>query len=604
MEKRNNIMSIALYGVPISGGFAIGRAHLLQQSMDDVPHYEISEEDIESEIKRFENAIKETRRQLEQLRTNIPENAPTELGAFISLHLMLLNDANIVRDPTELIKKQKINAEWALRLQTDKLSEQFDSIEDAYLHERKNDMLQVVERVFKNLRGQDTDPSSLQNDIFDDDTILIAADLSPADTMFFKNNRIVAFVTDLGGQTSHTAILGRGMDIPSVISLNHALRLVHEDELVIVDGIDGVLIVQPDEFLIKEYRKRAREYRAHQRDLSKLRNTAAMTQDGVAVEILANISSPDDMVAVNKNASDGVGLYRSEFLFMNRDTLPDEEEQYQVYSKIIKKAAGKPVVIRTMDLGADKNPRWFGQVDCPNPALGLTGIRLSLAEPVLFRTQMCAILRAGVHGPVQILWPMISSAFEVRQCLSHLRIAKESLIERNVDFAENIETGIMVETPAAALTINALLKYIDFISIGTNDLIQYTLAVDRGDKAVADFYQPTHPAIIKLLRHIYKAAQRMNKSVSICGEMAGDATFTRLLLGIGFRRLSMQTANMLAVKEAILSSNIEKLETQILPLLKNDDSERSLELVKKLNIRDEITPESQKESLPTLPEKK
>lgn len=575
-------MSITLHGVPIGGGIAIGRAHLLPQGMDDVPHYSIDEAYIKEEIIRFETAVKETRKQLEKLRTNIPENAPTELGAFISLHLMLLTDVSISREPIDIIEAHKINAEWALREQVDKLTEQFDTIEDTYLRERKQDMLQVVERLFKNLRGQDTDISGSLNLL--DDTILIASDLSPADTVFFKDSRIAAFVTDLGGPTSHTAILGRSLDIPSVIALHHARHVIHEEEWVIVDGINGVLILQPDEKILAQYRRKAKEYRAKKRQLNKLKNTVATTEDGLNIEIMANIESPEDMVAVSKNAADGVGLFRSEFLFLNRDTLPDEEEQYQIYSKILKKAGDKPVNIRTVDLGVDKNPRWFGQGEALNPALGLTGIRLCLAEPVMFRTQMRAILRAALHGNAQIMWPMISSLSELNQCLAHLETAKEQLIERNISFCENLPVGIMVEIPAAALSIATLMKKVDFISIGTNDLIQYTLAVDRGDEAVSYLYQPTHPAVLKLVSHIIRTANRLNKPVSICGEMAGDDNLTRLLLGMGLRRFSMHPSSILKVKEMVLQSNTDHLETAVARMLRNEDPSKADNLLKKINV--------------------
>ncbi len=576
-------MTVALYGVAVGGGIAIGRAHLMQQSMDDVPHYAIAAEDLPAEIERFEEAVKATRRQLEQLRMSIPENAPAELGAFISLHLMLLTDVTISREPIDIIKAQKVNAEWALRRQTDKLTEQFDTIEDTYLRERKQDMLQVVERIFKNLRGQEVDFATNAEWSHEADTVLVAADLAPADTVYFKDNRIAAFVTDFGGPTSHTAILGRSLDMPSVISLHYARELICEGEWVIVDGIDGVLIVQPTERILDEYRARAREYKARKRRLSKLRSAEPITQDGVRIDILANIETADDMTSVNKNAADGIGLFRSEFAFLNRDTLPDEEEQYQLYSKVIKKAAGKPVTIRTVDLGADKNPRWFGQTDCLNPALGLTGIRLCLAEPVMFRTQMRAIMRAGVHGPVQMMWPMISSLAELRQCYAHLQTAKEQLVEHNEDFLENIKVGMMIEVPAAAMMVGTFLKYVDFISVGSNDLIQFTLAVDRGDEAVSYLYQPSHPAILKLLVHIFRTAQRMGKPVSVCGEMAGDAVLTRLLLGMGLRRFSMHPSSILNVKEVILASDVGALEKSVARLLRNDDPERAQELLDKIN---------------------
>ena len=574
-------MSIVLHGIAIGGGIAIGRAHLLQQGMDDVPHYTIAADEVRAETERLVTAIKQTRRQLEQLRSTTPENAPTELGAFISLHLMLLTDVTLSREPLDLIEAHEVNAEWALKLQVDRLSEQFDAIEDTYLRERKQDMLQVVERIFKNLRGHDVE-LGLVNDLFDD-TILIAHDLSPADTVYFKDNRIAAFVTDIGGATSHTAILGRSMDIPSVIALHQARRLISEDEWVIVDGIDGVLIIEPDEILLAEYRKRAREYRNQKRQLGKLKNTAATTLDELNIELLANIESVDDLPQVHKMAADGIGLFRSEFLFLNRDSLPDEEEQYRVYSSIVKKMKGKPVTVRTVDLGVDKNPRWFSHGDALNPALGMTGIRLCLAEPAMFQTQMRALLRAGVHGTIRIMWPMIGSLNELRQALLHLETAKNQLRERGVDFAEHTAVGSMIEIPSAALTVAAMLKLVDFISIGTNDLIQYTLAVDRGDDSVSYLYQPTHPAVLKLISHVIRTAHRMNKPVSICGEMAGDPKLTRLLLGMGLRRFSMNPANILAVKNMILHSHTEQLELPVQKMLRQEDPHKVETLLHKLN---------------------
>ena len=381
--------------------------------------------------------------------------------------------------------------------------------------------------------------------------------------------------------------MGRSLDIPSIVALHHALEVIHENEWVIVDGIDGVVIIDPDQRILEEYQKRAREYKAKKRTLNKLRNTSAITQDGVEIEILANIETVDDITLANKNMADGVGLFRSEFLFLNRDTPPDENEQYQYYSKILKKAAGKPVIMRTADLGADKALRKAESSIVINPALSLTGVRFSLAEPLMFRTQLRALLRAGVHGNISIMFPMIASIAEIKQCLSHLQIAKEQLIERNEVFAENVPIGIMVETPAAALMVGSLMKQVDFISVGTNDLIQYTLATDRNDETVAYLYQPTHPAVLKLLVHIIRTATRLHKPVSVCGEIAGNPNLTRMLLAIGLRRFSMHPSNILAVKEMILSSNITSLESKIIPLLRNEDDERAREILDKLNQREE-----------------
>lgn len=574
-------MSVVLHGVAVGGGIAIGRAHLVVRGMEEVSHVDLADEEIDGEVARFEAAVKLTRRQLEQLRSAIPENAPTELGAFISLHLMLLTDVTLSREPIDIIRSQNINAEWALKLQTDRLAEQFDAIDDEYLRERKQDMLQVAERVFKNLAGLQTEPLAGVEDL-DDDTILIAHDLSPADTVFFKDQRIAGFATDVGGPTSHTAILGRSLDIPSVVGLHNARELITQDEWVIVDGIHGVLIINPDELILAEYRKRDRLYRSQKRLLNKLKDQAATTRDGVHIELLANIESAEDIRLLHKFGAEGVGLFRSEFLFLNRDTLPDEEEQYQIYSSIVKKLKGKSITIRTVDLGVDKNPRWFGQHHTLNPALGLTGIRLCLAEPVMFRTQMRAILRAAVHGPVKIMWPMICSADEVRQCLMHLATARKQLDERFEAYGE-VAVGAMIEIPSAALTVSTLLKSLDFISIGTNDLIQYTLSVDRGDDSVSYLYQPEHPAVIKLLQHVIRTAERLGKPVSVCGEMGGDIQYTRLLLGLGLRRFSMNTSNMLAVKNVVIQSHRRALTVQVQKLLRLEEPEKVRQFLKQLN---------------------
>lgn len=575
---------IVLHGVAAGKGIAIGRAHLVVRGISEVPQHDIEDAAIADEVTRFEVAVKATRRQLEQLRSAIPENAPTELGAFISLHLMLLNDVTLSREPIDILEEQKINAEWALKIQTDRLVEQFDIIDDEYLRARKQDVMQVIERIQKNLIGQSTEINLDANLL--DDTILIAHDLSPADTVYFKEQRIEGFVTDMGGQTSHTAILGRSLNIPSVVGLGNARQLISEHEWVIVDGFSGTLIIEPDEIILAEYRRRQREHKSYQRHLSKLKNAAATTEDGEQIELLANIETAEDIKAVHKIGADGVGLLRSEFLYLNRDTLPCEEELYQVYADIVKKMKGKQLTIRTLDLGVDKNPRWFGNNGTPNaalnPALGLTGIRLCHAEPVMFRTQIRAILRAAAHGKLKIMFPMITSVSELKQTLLHLETAKKQLSEREETFGE-VEVGCMIEIPSAALTVSTLLKHVDFVSVGTNDLIQYALAVDRNDDSVSYLYQPDHPAIIRLLSHIFRTANRMGKSVSVCGEMAGDPFYTRLLMGLGLRRFSMNAANLLDVKDRIIHTDLERVESELQKIIRNEDPEKASLLIKKLN---------------------
>ena len=575
---------IVLHGYAAGRGIAIGRAHLVVRGISQVPQYHLKDDEIPNEISRFEAAIKSTRKQLEQIRSAIPENAPTELGAFISLHLMLLTDVTLSREPIDILQEQAINAEWALKIQTDHLSLQFDEIDDEYLRQRKQDMLQVVERIQKNLAGKSPE-INLETNLLED-TVLIAHDLSPADTVFFKDQRIEGFVTDMGGPTSHTAILGRSLNIPSVVGLGNARQLISENEYVIVDGIGGVLIIDPDELVLAEYRRRLKDYRDHQKSLKKLKKTATTTEDGEEIDLLANIESAEDIKMLHNIGADGVGLLRSEFSYLNRDTLPEEDELYQIYSDIAKKLKGKPLTIRTVDLGVDKNPRWFGNNGTPNaalnPALGLTGIRLCHAEPMMFRTQIRAILRAAVHGNVKMMFPMIASVSELKQSLIHLETAKKQLTERGETFGK-IEVGCMIEIPSAALTVSSLLKLIDFVSIGTNDLIQYTLSVDRSDDSVSYLYQPAHPAIIKLLSHIIRTANRAGKGVSVCGEMAGDAVYTRLLLGLGLRKFSMTSNNLLAIKDIIVRSNTVNLVNDVAKIIRNEDPDKVDDLLKKLN---------------------
>lgn len=578
---------MVLHGYAAGKGIAIGRAHLVVRGISELPQYHLPESELAGEVARFEAAVKATRKQLEQLRSAIPENAPAELGAFISLHLMLLGDVTLSREPADILQEQAINAEWALKIQTDRLSQQFDEIDDEYLRQRKQDMLQVVERIQKNLAGQSTELNLDANLL--DDTILIAHDLSAADTLFFKDQRIEGFVTDIGGPTSHTAILGRSLNIPSVIGVGNARQLISEHEWVIVDGIQGVLIIDPDELVLAEYRLRLKHYRSRLRALNKIKKTAAATLDGEEIELFANIESADDVKALHNIGADGVGLLRTEFAYLNRDSLPEEEELYQLYSDIAKKLKGKPLTIRTVDLGVDKNPRWFGTGGTPNgslnPALGLTGIRLCHAEPVMFRTQMRAVLRASVHGKLRIMFPMISSLSELKQSLTHLDTARKQLVERQEAFGE-LEVGCMIEIPSAALTVSSLLKWVDFVSVGTNDLIQYTLSVDRSDDAVSYLYQPAHPAIIRLLAHIIRTANRMGKGVSVCGEMAGDTKYTRMLLGLGLRKFSMNINNLLDVKDVVLHSHTERLENEMAKLMRNEDPDKMDALLKKLNESD------------------
>jgi phosphotransferase system enzyme I (PtsI) len=573
-------VSFTLHGVGVSGGIAIGYAHLISHAVLEVPHYVVPRNQLIEEIERFQAAIASTRNELESLRANIPAGAPPEYGAFLDLHLLILGDSTLSVVPLQLIESQQVNAEWALKQQMDALIGQFQQIEDDYLRERERDVVQVVERVLKALLGH---PSNTPLPTGSEQSrILVAHDLSPADMMLFKQHRIAAFTTDVGGATSHTAIMARSLNIPSIVALHHAREMIHENELLIVDGQQGVVIVNPDRQVLAEYRLRQSQWELEKQKLKRLKTTAATTLDGVPVELHANIELPQDLDQVKEAGATGIGLFRSEFLFLNRDGLPGEEEQYRAYRQVAEQMKGLPVTIRTLDLGADKHLTGTTR-DSANPALGLRAIRLCLAEPQLFHTQLRAILRASAYGKVRILVPMLSSLAELRQTMHMIVHAKQSLALDDIPFDPHVPIGGMIEIPAAALAASAFAKDLDFLSIGTNDLIQYTLAIDRTDDAVAHLYDPLHPAVLQLIASTIAAADKAGISVSVCGEMAGDPLLTRLLLGLGLRQFSMHPAHILTVKQQVLKSELPKITGIAQKMLKAHDPEKMHQLLARLN---------------------
>jgi phosphotransferase system enzyme I (PtsI) len=573
-------VSFTMHGVGVSGGIAIGFAHLFSHTKLEVAHYVLPKQHIPEEVARFDAAIASTRVELESMRQHIPLNAPSELAAFLDMHLLILDDSTLSKVPRQLIEAQQCNAEWALKQQADSLVEQFDEIEDIYLRERKTDVIQVVERVLKALLGHPSfipAPAGLEQN-----SILVAHDLSPADMIIFKRQPFAAFITDVGGSTSHTAILARSLNIASVMALHHARTLIRENELLIVDGEQGVVIVNPDKQVLAEYRLRQNQWEIEKQKLKRLRTTRAATLDGTTIELHANIELPQDVIQVKANGATGIGLFRSEFLFLNRNGLPGEEEQFLAYRKVAEDMRGAVVTIRTLDLGADKQINGV-EATSANPALGLRAIRLCLAEPQLFHAQLRAILRASHYGNVRLMIPMLSSIPEVNQSLHMIQVAKQSLLDDGIPFDNKIQIGGMIEIPAAALTARAFAEKLDFLSIGTNDLIQYTLAIDRTDDTVSHLYDPMHPAVLQLVAHTIKTANQLGVPVSVCGEMAGDAAFTRMLLGFGLRTFSMHPTNLLSVKQKILKSDIPSLEGPAAKLLKVNEPERMHQLLARLN---------------------
>ncbi|HEY5293035.1 MAG TPA: phosphoenolpyruvate--protein phosphotransferase, partial [Burkholderiales bacterium] len=546
----------------------------------EVAHYAIAPDEVELEVMRFSVAVDKVQAELKGLHRIVPANAPAELGAFLNLHLMILDDSTLSQAPRELIRSLRCNAEWALVQQMDYLVAQFDKIDDPYLRERKADVVQVVERVLKAMLDQPGGASSAP--AREESLIVVAHDLSPADMILFKQHQYAGFVTDLGGVTSHTAILARSLDIPAIVGAHTARQMVHEGELVIVDGVHGVLIVAPDELVLSEYKQRQRELELGRQKLKRIRSTPATTRDGTAVDLHANIELPQDIEQVRESGATGVGLFRSEFLFLNRDDLPSEDEQFEAYRHVAQAMHGMPVTIRTLDLGADKTVNGSARSG-PNPAMGLRAIRLCLAEPQMFLTQLRAILRASNYGKIRLLIPMLAHAHEIEQALAMIAQSKELLDEQNLPYDRGIEIGGMIEVPAAALSLGVFVRKLDFLSIGTNDLIQYTLAIDRTDDSVSHLYNPLHPAVLHLIAHTIRTGARMRVPVAVCGEMAGDVTLTRLLLGFGLRQFSMHPANLLEIKQQVLRTDLAKLEQLANRILRVEDLDKARQLLDKLN---------------------
>jgi len=574
-------MSFSVHGVGVSNGVAIGHAHLVSHALLEVVHYQVPENLIEQEIARFDQAINTVKLDLETVKAQLPSKSPAELAAFINTHLMILNDHTLAEDPKLTIKNERCNAEWALKQQMESIVEQFDQIEDEYLRERKHDVVQVVERIIKVLLGRPSQVPVLEQEKA---IILVAHDISPADAIQFKQHQFAAFVTDVGGATSHTAILARSLSIPSIVALQRARALIRDGELLIVDGTQGVVIVNPDKDTLAEYKLKQEQWQIEQQKLKRIKLTKAVTLDGTAIDLFANIEVPDDVVQVKASGASGIGLYRTEFLFMNRREAPTEEEQFEAYKAVAEAMDGKPVTIRTLDLGADKQINPETERSCTNPALGLRAIRLCLAEPQMFHIQLRALLRASAFGNIKILIPMLSSLTELRQTLLLLERAKQSLRLEKIDFNNHIEVGGMIEIPAAALCAEAFAKELDFLSIGTNDLIQYSLAIDRTDDTVSHLYNPLHPAILQLIEITLKAGQKLGKKVSVCGEMAGDSKLTRLLLGLGLRQFSMHPSHILSVKHQVLQSDLVKLVPTARKILSSQDSDKIEPLIQKMNL--------------------
>ncbi|HHH39389.1 MAG TPA: phosphoenolpyruvate--protein phosphotransferase [Sedimenticola sp.] len=574
-------MTLSCLGVGIgtSRGVAIGPAHLLQRGrLELMPRY-ITREEVPDEVDRFRQAVSEARRQLRAMQKKIPENTPPDIVAFIDTHLLMLDDAALVEAPIARIREQHCSAEWALQIQRNELVQVFETMEDPYLRTRKDDVDHVVNRIQQRLlQLEEEAPEELRG------KVILAQDLTPADTILMRHQGIAAFVTEQGGPMSHTAILARSLGIPAVVGVRHATRCLRHGEQLIVDGGQGVVLAAVDGDTLSQYRSRIEAARLQTAELQRLVGEPAVTRDGRRIQLMANIELPEDIEATRTLKADAVGLYRTEFLFMNREAPPDEEEHYQAYLEVVQGLDGIPVTIRTLDLGADKQIDGARGPEEPgsNPALGLRAIRLCLKEPRLFLPQLRAILRVAARGPVRMMIPMLSTLYEVYQLQGLLEQARTSLVRDGLPFDPALPIGGMIEVPAAALSADAFARELDFLSIGTNDLIQYTLAIDRVDDEVNYLYDPLHPAVLRLIGMVIDAGRRQGIPVGMCGEMAGDPRYIPLLLGMGLTELSMQPGALLEAKRMLRDLDAAALTRQVQELMGDIDRPEQAERLARL----------------------
>jgi phosphotransferase system enzyme I (PtsI) len=583
-------LSFTLHGIPVTNGIAIGKALRIAPSAMDVKHYLVDEGTEQAEQTRLLNAFDVVRQELKSLRASLPDAAPEEMGAFLDVHGMILADPTLTEKPLELIKARRYNAEWALATQLEDLLEQFAEIEDEYLRERAADIRQVVERVMKVLHHGENHQtlSSFYKTVSENrelsEVIVVAHDIAPPDMMRFKDLAFGGFITDLGGRTSHTAIVARSLDIPAAVGVRRASELIRQDDWIIIDGDRGIVIVDPSPLILEEYRHLQSERKLEKKKLLRLKYTPTLTLDGVPIDLMANVEMPDDAEQALDAGAVGIGLFRSEFLFMNRKgDMPSEEEQFWAYRKTAEAMKGLPVSIRTIDIGADKPLDGQDEGGHYLSPLGLRAIRWSLSEPEMFLIQIRAILRASAYGKMKILIPMLAHAQEIDQTLELINLAKKQLENECVSFDPNVQVGAMIEIPAAALSLPLFIRRLDFLSIGTNDLIQYTLAIDRADNAVAHLYDPLHPAVLRLIASVIREAKAANMPVSVCGEMAGEPSMTKVLLGMGLTDFSMHFNQLLSVKKEILRSDMSVLRQSVDELLKAIEPEELQAALQKIN---------------------
>ena len=586
-------MTIALHGISASKGIAIGRVRIVDRGSPEAIERTLDPSRIEAEVKRFRRAVNAARRELRAVKARIPEHTPRGLAAFIDTHLLMLEDVAISKAPITRIRETRRNAEWALKLERDRLVAVFDAMDDPYLRARRDDVEHVVNRVQRHLQGRHgaEEPPSGEDCA---GRIVYADDLSPADTVLMQHQGVAGFMTEFGGPNSHTAILARSLNIPAVVGLHRSAALLRDDDEVVIEGRQGVVIVSPEEHVKRFYQRREREIARVRTARRRLRSMPTVTADGEPVVLQANVELPVEFAGAVRDGAAGIGLYRTEFLFMNRRDPPDEQEQFGAYSELVEALKGAPVTIRTLDLGADKQVDG-ARPDAPltsNPALGLRAVRLCLKEQSLFRPQIRAILRASAHGPVRMMIPMLANTTELDQVLRIMRDCERELDARGERYDASMPVGAMIEVPAAAICADIFARRLDFLSIGTNDLIQYTIAIDRVDDEVSYLYDPLHPAVLRLVTTTIVAGRKAGIPVAMCGEMAGDPHYTKLLLGMGLREFSVHPNALLEVKQIIGETRAAPARRFARRILQSTHPATRLALIDELNRGDAPSPSS------------
>jgi len=574
---------LSLFGAGIGRGIVIGKAYVLKNSEIETPLLTIDKGQIAAEVSRFKKAVSATEQQYKTIRRQLPKDAPKESAAFINAHMLMLRDPLLVDESIKIIKSEHVNAEHALQTQADNLIKVFEQMQDAYLRNKKSDVQHITNRLLRNLLGIVSHSLDEFNDEDLSGRIVVGKDLSPAEAMFINEHKISAFVTDLGSQISHTAIVARSLRMPAVVGLHGSSRYINDNDLLVIDGKRGIIIISPSEQVLKQYRGMQRRIREREIALKRLTKKRSKTRDGKRINLLANIETAKELRQVKDVNAAGVGLYRTEYLFMNRPDTPSEDDQFRAYKRIVS-SLDKPIVIRTLDIGGDKQLDFnYPQKSSSESPLGLRAVRMCLNNMELFKPQLRAILRASAFGKVAIMIPMVSNRDEINQILSLVKQTKQELKKESVAFDSRVKVGGMIEVPAAAIMADMFARHFDFLSIGTNDLIQYTLAIDRVDDAVNYLYDPIHPAVLHLIARVIKAGTKASIPISLCGEMAGNVRYTRLLLGLGLTHFSMDAAYLLDVKEQVLSSDTDKIRYQVQRLMHADTPKEAYDRLTKLN---------------------